>query len=57
MRLVAAHTPIMYMHPADKFMPCSAEWFMERSCLEAAVPLPNGQVRAGPSCWQLHEAE
>ena len=43
-RLVAAYTPIMYMHPADKFMPCSAEWFMERSCLEGAVPVVNGEV-------------
>ena len=44
-RLVAAHTPIMYMHPADKFMPCSAEWFMESSCLEAGLPAADGQVR------------
>ncbi|KAK9838661.1 hypothetical protein WJX74_000956 [Apatococcus lobatus] len=43
-QLVATYTPIMYMHPADKFMPCSTEWFMERSCLEAAVPLPKDQV-------------
>ena len=43
--LVAAHTPVMYMHPADKFMPCSAEWFMQRSCLEAAQPSSDGQVR------------
>lgn len=47
-RLVAANTPIMYMHPADKFMPCSAEWFMERSCLEGAVPVVNGEVPSSP---------
>lgn len=48
--LVAAYTPIMYMHPADKFMPCSAEWFMERSCLEAAGPVVNGEVRVLSCC-------
>lgn len=30
-RLVAAHTPVLRIHPSDRFMPCSAEFFMEHA--------------------------
>ncbi|KAK9841890.1 hypothetical protein WJX84_003102 [Apatococcus fuscideae] len=34
-----------HVHASSRqVMPCSTEWFMERSCLEAAVPLPKDQV-------------
>lgn len=30
-QLLAQHAPVLYMHPRDKFMPCSVEWFMDHS--------------------------
>lgn len=28
---MAAHTPVLRIHPSDRFMPCSAEFFMEHA--------------------------
>lgn len=28
---VDSYAPALYMHPDDKFLPCTAEWFLERS--------------------------
>ena len=37
--LVALHAPVLHMHPADRFMPCSVEWFMQRSELWLDLPV------------------
>ena len=31
--LVALNAPVLYLHPHDIYMPCSAEFFMEHSDL------------------------
>ena len=30
-RAVKQNTPVLYLHHNDPFMPCTAEWFMDRS--------------------------
>ena len=37
-RLLAENAPELYMHPADRFMPCSVEWFMNHSELWLTAP-------------------
>lgn len=31
--IVAANTPVYYLHPEDQFNPCTVEWFLDRSQL------------------------
>ena len=35
-QLIARNTPVLYLHPADSYMPCSVEFFMQNSELCAA---------------------
>ena len=35
--LLAAHMPSFHMHHQDNFLPCSVEWFLERSELTLDV--------------------
>ncbi|GAB4823799.1 hypothetical protein N2152v2_010845 [Parachlorella kessleri] len=51
--LVARHAPVFQLHPADRFMPCSVEFFMQHSSLAAELPgtgqrllVPRGSVTA-----------
>ncbi|KAL4425890.1 hypothetical protein ABPG75_009906 [Micractinium tetrahymenae] len=52
--VVQRHCPAFFLHPADRYLPCSAEFFLRHSELRAAAPggghavlLPRGCV-AGP---------
>ncbi len=52
--VVARHCPTFFLHPDDRFMPCSADFFLQHSELRQrdaagaeAVLLPHGAV-AGP---------
>lgn len=46
--MVARHAPVLRLHPADAFMPCTAEFFLRHSALVAAGSraevLPRGGV-------------
>lgn len=50
--VVARHAPAFFLHPADRFMPCTAEFFLQHSELRAEVDgrsallLPQGSVAA-----------
>jgi hypothetical protein len=50
--VVALHTPAFFLHPHDRFMPCSAEFFLQHSELRleedisSAVLLPRGTASA-----------
>lgn len=59
--VVARHCPTFFLHPADKYMPCSAEFFLENSELRqrdsrgaVTVLLPRGAV-AGPLLLEAQE--
>ena len=52
--VVAHHCPTFFLHPDDRFMPCSVEFFLQHSALRQRdatgaeeVLLPRGSV-AGP---------
>ncbi|KAI3429626.1 hypothetical protein D9Q98_005712 [Chlorella vulgaris] len=36
--VVARHAPAFFLHPADRYMPCTAEYFMRHSELRQAAP-------------------
>lgn len=40
--VVARHVPVLHLHPADAFMPCTVEFFMEHSELVALYPAHGG---------------
>lgn len=40
--VVARHAPVLHLHPADAFMPCTVEFFMEHSELVALYPAHGG---------------
>ncbi len=31
--MVAANTPVFYLHPRERFFPCTVEWFMQHARL------------------------
>jgi len=31
--VVAANTPVFYLHPRERFFPCTVEWFMQHARL------------------------
>ena len=57
---VARHAPVLRLHPADAFMPCTAEFFLQHSALVVAgsaaeVVVPRGRVT--PEALLRAEAE
>lgn len=48
--LVLRHAPVLYLHPSERYLPSSAEWFLERATLFG----PTGVVvRAAPPVASL----
>lgn len=31
--MVAANTPVFYLHPRERFFPCTVEWFLQHARL------------------------
>ena len=41
MEAVAANAPVFFLHPRERYFPCSVEWFLERAelCITRNVML------------------
>lgn len=48
--LVLRHAPILYLHPSERYLPSSAEWFLERATLFGPTGLV---IRAAPPVASL----
>ncbi len=47
LELVAANAPVLYLHPADRYMPCSVDWFRE-----SHIPkTPHVRTRNEQAAW------
>lgn len=47
--LVSVHTPVLRLHHQDKYMPCSADFFIQHSELLLGDKPGTGQVSPRPS--------
>ncbi|MEW5304850.1 MAG: hypothetical protein WDW36_007431 [Sanguina aurantia] len=45
LQAIALHAPVLFLHPQETYMPCSAPWFLERCELRLQ---PGGPDGAGP---------
>ena len=69
-QVIARYTPVLHLHHEEQYMPCSVEWYMERSQLWLEEPVDNvgfihmfakelppkhfSSVRASPCVTRLH---
>ncbi len=40
-QVIAQYTPVLYLHPDERYLPCSVDWYFERSQLWREEPIPN----------------
>ncbi len=40
-QVIAQYTPVLYLHPDERYLPCSVDWYFERSQLWREEPIAN----------------
>ncbi len=40
-QVIAQYTPVLHLHPDERYMPCSVDWYLERSQLWREEPVAN----------------
>ena len=40
-QVIAQYTPVLYLHPDERYLPCSVDWYFERSQLWREEPVAN----------------
>lgn len=44
-QVIAQYTPVLYLHPDERYLPCSVDWYFERSQLWREEPVANETSR------------
>lgn len=44
-QVIAQHAPVLRLHRDEKYLPCSVEWYMDRSELWLQQPNESSQVK------------
>ena len=52
-QVIAQYTPVLYLHPDERYLPCSVDWYFERSQLWREEPIAN----VGPYLTNNQHAE